>query len=118
MVKIVIFAFMLLFSPVVASASSPVLPDQDASTTEVATSQPGDPADAATTEEIFLEKDETLLQHEYIDTTYTVVTNRDIYLMLVKIYNLLLFFLWTVIAMYVINRVFEAFRPAYKVSKE
>lgn len=71
-----------------------------------------------TTEDVYLEYDETLLQHEYIDETYSVVTNADFYYLQVKMYNLQLLFYWTIVGMFVINRVFEAFRPAYKVSKE
>ena len=127
MIKVITFVVCLLLSPAAVSASTlDTEPIEGMTTeavlemtTEAATSQPGEASEETIEEEpVFLEKDEGLLQFKYIDEVYTVVTNVDIYVMLVRIYNLLLFFLWTVISMFVINRVFEAFRPAYKVSKE
>lgn len=46
------------------------------------------------------------------------LTEYDVYILQVKQYNLSLLALWTIIGMFVIYRVFEAFKPAYKVSKE
>lgn len=116
MIKVFVLAFCLLLSPAAVSASTLDVEPAEGMTTEVATSQP----EEMTTEEtpVYLERDENLLKHTFIDEIYTVVINRDIYVMLVRIYNLLLMMFYTFIGMFVVHRVFEAFKPAYKVSKE
>lgn len=78
-----------------------------------------------TTEEVRDMVTEGLTMYDFTGFSYILsvpasneLSAYDIYILQVKQYNLSLLTLWVLIGMFVICRVFEAFKPAYKVSKE